>query len=69
MFRNWLSKFQLTSATQTCLVSNDKIKRGYLPDESFSFLASIILKHNGNYDRKFINHIEFYLNTPEKPSQ
>jgi hypothetical protein len=51
MFRNWLSKFILNLATQTCLVSNDKIKKGYLPDESFSFLASIILKHNGNYDR------------------
>jgi hypothetical protein len=53
MFRNWLSKFIFNLATQTCLVSNDKIKKGYLPDESFSFLASIILKHNGNYDRNF----------------
>ena len=40
------------SATQTCLISTDKIKRGYLPDESYSFLASIVMNHNGNYDRK-----------------
>ena len=47
IFRNWLT-------TQTCALSNDKVKKGELPDGMFSFHASISLKHNGNFERTII---------------
>jgi len=55
LFRNWQS-------THTSIISNDKIKKGHLPDESESFLASIVMNRNGNYD-------QFVLSVPETPSQ
>jgi len=43
----------LIPGTHTSIISNDKIKKGHLPDESESFLASIVMNRNGNYDRNF----------------
>lgn len=45
--------FNLSPGTHTSIISNDKIKKGHLPDESESFLSSIIMNRNGNYDRNF----------------
>lgn len=45
--------FNFISGTHTSIISNDKIKKGHLPDESESFLASIVMNRNGNYDRNF----------------
>ena len=33
---------------QTNIIANDKIKKGYLPEDSFTFLSSIVMRHNGN---------------------
>jgi len=33
---------------ETMLFSNDKIKKGILPEDSFRFVSSISLMHNGN---------------------
>lgn len=44
LYRNW-------QTAQTCAVANESIKRGHLPDENFSFHATIALKHNGNFER------------------
>ena len=30
------------------LLSNDKIKKGMLPDDGFRFVSSVSLMHNGN---------------------
>lgn len=33
---------------ETTIVSNDKIKRGQLPEDKYNFLSSIVMRHNGN---------------------
>lgn len=55
LYRNW-------HTSKVCVVSNDQIKKGHLPDEVFSFHASVSLKHNGN-------HEQFVLGAPDKLSQ
>ena len=62
LFRNWLT-------SQTSAVSNDKIRRGNYPEDSFSFHATVALKHNGNFERTNNLNAEFMLSPPEKPSQ
>lgn len=42
MFRDW-------STSHTLMLSNDAIKKGHIPEDSYSFLASLNLKHNGNF--------------------
>jgi hypothetical protein len=44
--------FTLDAEAQTSLVANDKIKRGQLPDDTYNFLSSIALRHNGNVESK-----------------
>lgn len=48
LFRNWYK-------AETVLVSLDKIKKGVIPDEAYSFVSSIILRHNGNAETFLIN--------------
>lgn len=69
IFRNWQSNFNFIPGTHTSLISNDKIKKGHLPDESESFLSSIVMNRNGNYDRNYKIYAEFVLLVPETPSQ
>ena len=33
---------------QTQVIANDKIKKGMLPEDTFTFLSSIVMRHNGN---------------------
>lgn len=42
LYRNWLT-------SQVTAISNDKAKKGQLPDEAYSFHSSISLRHNGNF--------------------
>ena len=32
----------------TSIIANDKIKKGQLPEDTFTFLSSIVMRHNGN---------------------
>ena len=52
---------------QTALVANDKIKRGMLPEETFHFLSSIALRHNGNIESNIALMKVSYCNRPNVP--
>lgn len=49
---------------ETVLVSLDKIKKGVIPDEAYSFVSSIILRHNGNAESKQHLNAAFLINPP-----
>ena len=36
----------------TNIIANDKIKKGVLPEDTFTFLSSIVMRHNGNCESK-----------------
>lgn len=38
----------IDSGGETNIIANDKIKKGMLPEDSFTFMSSIVMRHNGN---------------------